>query len=84
MIWGDNTTGYEALPKKISKYCPVCPKEEGYLGKQEDGREVSLHCPDCRAVYTWFPGVEKPSSTLDKDIPEVCTCPNCKLRRGEE
>lgn len=76
---------YRPPPKRKphrSCYCPVCPKE--YLGIQEEGMEVSLHCPDCRAWYTFFPGVDKPMSKLDKDVPKVCNCLACRGRRGEE
>lgn len=70
-----------SLAKPSKKYCPV-GKE--YLGRQEPGMEITLHCNDCRAWYTWFPGVSKPISKLDKDIPKTCSCPGCKQRRGEE
>ena len=61
--------------------CPVCKE---YLGWKEPGMEVSLHCRDCRAWFTWFPGVTKPLGKLDRDIPERCTCSSCNYRDGIE
>jgi len=75
-----STTPYPKNYKTLSCYCPVCST---YLGTQELGREISLHCTECRAVYTWFPGVSKPTATLDKDIPKRCNCDGCRMRRGE-
>lgn len=72
----------KALIKSPRRYCPVCPKKEGYLGDQEEGMEVSLHCNDCHAWYTWFPGVSKPLARLDRDIPHPCNCPGCQARRS--
>ncbi len=70
-------------PKRESSKCRYCPVCKDYLGIQEPRMEVSLHCDECRAWFTYFPGVKKPVAKLDSEIPDACNCPSCQVRRGE-
>ena len=62
-------------PRKCS--CPVC---RTYLGVQNVSERIKFHCTECRAWFTFLPGVTKPTAQLDKNVPQVCKCAQCKDR----
>ena len=66
--------------ERVSHSCPVC---KAPLGSRPADEEKSMHCTECRAWYTWFPGINKPTAKLDRDMPNPCNCDGCKARRGE-
>ena len=79
-MWYDNNGSYNGTPMYQCVRCPVC---KTYLGRKDVDDSVAFHCEECSAVYTFFPGVEKPTARLDQDIAETCKCPSCKANRGE-
>lgn len=74
-----NSTYKSSQPMQLI-FCPVCKTE---LGRKEQEDSVSFHCSDCHAVYTFFPGLNKPTAKLDSDIAKTCQCPSCRYNRGE-
>jgi len=79
--WWENTnTTYNGEPVYEYVNCPVC---RSMLGRRDKEDAVSFHCEDCKAVYTFYPGISKPLSKLDKDIAQTCPCPGCRYKRGE-
>lgn len=85
MVWWENqmgeTTYNDAPIVKLLVRCPVCKVS---LGRKETDETVAFHCDECLAVFTWFPGVDKPTAKLDRDLRKVCKCPGCRAERGEE
>lgn len=83
MAWWENSTddtSYNSVPITQLVKCPVCKIS---LGRKEKDEAIAFHCNECRALFTWFPGVDKPVARLDSDIAAHCTCFGCRFRRGE-
>ncbi len=80
--WPEHYGQEESIAKQelIKHICPVCKSD---LGDRLPSEEKRFHCSDCRALYTWYPGVDKPSAILDKDMPQLCGCGGCRISRGE-
>ena len=83
-LWWENQCGvpeYNSDP--VVTYIVKCPVCKALLGRKENDEHVAFHCDECKTVFTWFPGVDKPSAKLDQDIAATCKCFGCRFRRGE-
>lgn len=80
MWWEDSTGSYKEVIRYEYVNCPVC---RASLGKKEKDDSVAFHCNECKTVYTFFPGLKKPTAKLDSDIAHTCSCPSCRANRGE-
>lgn len=78
--WEVSDTEYNGEPIFFFVACPVCNKT---LGKKEKEESAAFHCEECKALYTFYPGVAKPTAKLDRDIAKTCQCPSCRANRGE-
>jgi len=81
-MWWEHNESFNGtpIPNFIYVNCPVCRTT---LGKINIAEATSLHCNECHAVYTFYPGITKPTAKLDSDIAHTCPCPSCRARRGE-
>lgn len=84
MVWWESSMGdttYNDTPiVTIIARCPVCKTS---LGRREKDEAAAFHCEECKALFTWFPGIDKPVARLDTDIAAHCKCFGCRFRRGE-
>lgn len=62
-------------------FCPVHPKDEGYLGSRNKAVPFEGFCDDCQHFY-WFPPYKtiptKNQSKKSRD--NACKCPGCRWR----
>lgn len=58
-------------------YCPVCKDNLGFKTKKDI---KDFHCNECKASFTFYPGIALPTAKLDSHKPKMCTCAQCKSK----
>jgi hypothetical protein len=55
-------------------HCPVC---KGYLGERREGTFFKGHCEECLTTFSFSPGDDNPSCTMDSKTRAACQCMSC-------